>query len=258
MDRIDLLAELARQSAALAARQIRLLAELAEADGSPDEWASLEVAAVLRIAPATAASRVHLASILARQLPATLAALSCGEVSERNALQVASAVAALPDSVLRAVEQRVLPRAAEQTPGQFAATLRRAVLALDASGAEERHHTALADRRVIIRADDHGMAQLWALLPADGAATLKTAIDAVAAETRHGHHDARTADQLRADSLVAMGEAILADPALRRQHGSAPAVQLTVSASTLLGRDDPAELSGYGPISARQARRIPR
>jgi uncharacterized protein DUF222/HNH endonuclease len=257
MDRIDLLADLSRQAAAVAARQIALLAEIAREDDSPDEWASLEVSAVLHIAPATAANRMHIATTLAGPLARTLGALSRGEITERHALILAAAVIGLTEPVARAVEERTLANAADQTPGRFAATVRRAVLRLDPGGEEVKHLAALGERRVVIRPDDRGMAELWALLPAEGAATLKTAMDAVADELREGHPDERTADQLRADALVTLADAVLGDPALLRHRGRAPTVQVTVSASTLLGGDDqPGELAGYGPISARQARRI--
>jgi hypothetical protein len=257
VDRIDLLADLSRQAAAVAAKQIALLAEIAREDDSPEEWASLEVGAVLRIAPATAVNRMHVATVLAGPLARTLGVLSRGEITERHALILATSVAGLTEPVARAVEDRTLDHAGEQPPGRFAATVRRAVLRLDPGGEKAKHLAALEERRVVIRPNDGGMAELWALLPAEGAATLRTAMDAVADDLREGHPDARTADQLRADALVTLADAVLGDPALLRHRGRAPAVQLTVSASTLLGGDDqPGELAGYGPISARQARRI--
>src|SRR5437773_1850820 len=154
MDRIDLLAELSRQAAAVAAKQIALLAEIAREDDSPEEWASLEVGAVLRLAPATAANRMHVATVLAGPLARTLGALSRGEITERHALILATSVAGLPEPVARAVEERTLGHAADQTPGRFAATVRRAVLRLDPAGEEVKHLAAVEERRVVIRPDD--------------------------------------------------------------------------------------------------------
>ncbi len=118
--------------------------------------------------------------------------------------------------------------------------------------------TRCKQRRVVLTPDLHGMAQLWAYLPADGAATVLTAIDAIAAETIFGNGgDSRSADQRRADALVTLADTALADPHLTKRHGARPAVQLTVAATTLLGLDEqPAELAGYGPIPAAMARRI--
>ncbi len=87
----------------------------------------------------------------------------------------------LDPDIARAVEERVLDRGAEQTVSQFRASV-------DAGGAaagsarvrQERHADAVEQRRVVLTPDLHGMAQLWAYLPADGAATVMTAIDAIA------------------------------------------------------------------------------
>jgi len=50
---------------------------------------------------------------------------------------------------------------------------------------------------------------------------------------------------------------VLSDPALPEHHGHRPAVQVTVALSTMLGCDEsPADLDGYGPITAQTARRI--
>jgi hypothetical protein len=102
------------------------------------------------------------------------------------------------------------------------------------------------------------MAELWAYLPAADAAAVKAALDARAYETIHGAGgDSRTADQRRADALVELASAALADPHLAKAHGQRPGVQVTVAASTLMGLDDqPGELDGYGPITAAMARRI--
>lgn len=70
-------------------------------------------------------------------------------------------------------------------------------------------------------------------------------------------HRAVPADQRRADALVDVFARVIADPNLPEQHGARPSIQVTVAASTLLGADNqPGELTGYGPITANQARRI--
>ncbi len=152
----------------------------------------------------------------------------------------------------------MLDKSSEQTVSQFRASVTRAVLALDPAGEQERHADAVEQRRVVLTPDLHGMAQLWAYLPADGAATVLTAIDAIASETIFGNGgDSRSADQRRADALVTLADSALADPHLTKRHGARPAVQLTVAATTLLGLDEqPGELAGYGPIPAAMARRI--
>jgi hypothetical protein len=102
------------------------------------------------------------------------------------------------------------------------------------------------------------MSELWALLPAEGAAALKTAIDALAARVQPD--DPRSADQRRADALVQLGIEGLAGEScgeLPSRQRIRPAVQVTVALSTLLELDEqPGELDGHGPIPAALARRI--
>ena len=87
---------------------------------------------------------------------------------------------------------------------------------------------------------------------------MMAALDAVAYETIHGQGgDGRTADQRRADALVDLCCGVLADPYLVKAHGQRPSIQVTIAASTLMGLDaQPAELDGYGAITAAMARRI--
>jgi hypothetical protein len=256
--RIDLLHTLAKQAAWVEARQLELLAVIDAADRSPDRWATEEIAAVLRIAPSTATVRVGLARLLAGPLLATRQALFEGEITARHASVLAEVARRLDESTATAVQDRVLKRGADDTVAEFARRVRRAVLILDPSGHEQRHCAAVDQRRVVITPDDDGMAQLWALLPAVGAATVGAALNALAAEGRKGRDgETRTVDQRRADALVTMADAVLADPKRGRHQGQAPAIQVTVAASTLIGQDDqPGELAGYGPISASTARRL--
>src|SRR5216684_9415396 len=105
----------------------------------------------------------------------------------------------------------------------------------------------MAERRVVIGPDGNGMSELWALLPAEGAATLKTAIDALA--QRVAADDPRTADQRRADALVQLGVDTLAGETcgeLPSRQRFRPSVQVTAALSTLLELDEqPGELDGH-------------
>ena len=110
------------------------------------------------------------------------------------------------------------------------------------------------------------MAELWALLPAEGAATVKAALDAAAYQPIHRRGgDPRTGDQRRADALTDLAAAALTPtgrpggrrggpggrrgrpggrrggpggPSTARGHGQRPAVHVTVAASTLMHLDD--------------------
>ena len=108
--RIDLLQVLTKQAAWIEARQLELLAVIDAADPSPDRWATEEIAAVLRIAPATATVRVAQAQLLAGPLLVTRQALLGGQITARHASVLAEAVRHLDDATATAVQDRVLGR----------------------------------------------------------------------------------------------------------------------------------------------------
>ena len=257
--RIDALIAVERHIAMLQARSAELLAAIEAGDSTADGWARESVAAALRLPPASMKTRMSIASDLARRLPATLELLRSGQISQRHAFDLADATRALPMDSVAVVEARVLERAPEQTAAQFRASVKRAVLRVSNPAVEAAaHKAAVAERRVVLTPVADGMAELWALLPAPDAAQVMAALNARAQETIHAAGgDDRTADQRRADALVELADTALADPALTRSHGQRPAIQVTIAASTLMGLDDqPAELDGYGPITAVMARRI--
>jgi hypothetical protein len=257
---IDLLVALERQVAWLHAAQQRVLTAI---DGTmPDrngaglvDFTQEQVGAALRLSPGIAADRLAVARTLVDRLPATVAMLERGEISYLHAKRLAEAIIGFDDKTAAAIEDRLLRRASDQTLSQFTATLRRVVLSADARRAEQRHEDAVTERRVVFTPQPDGMAELWALLPAEGAVLIGTVLDSLAGTK--APREPRTADQRRADALVDVFARVLGDPNLPEQHGHRPAVQVTVAASTLLGCDDyPAELAGYGPITADIARRL--
>jgi Domain of unknown function (DUF222)/HNH endonuclease len=147
----------------------------------------------------------------------------------------------------------VLTRAPEQSLSQFGASLRRAVIAADPRRAEQRHGDAIEQRRVVFTPQDDGITELWALLPAEGAALIEAVLHSLAS----GQTDERCADQRRADALIDVFTRVLSDPSLPEQHGQRPAIQVTVGIGTLLGcNNQPAHLDGYGPITAALARHL--
>jgi hypothetical protein len=239
------------------AGQLAAIAELARrrpaepgqpSDGSGvSEFAVDEVAAALRLSRPAAGARLHVAVEVARRLPATGAALRRGEVDFAKARAVVEAVMPLDDATAAAVEARVLPRAGGQTVGQLRASLARAVLAADPAAAEVRHAGAVTDRRVALTPLTDGMAELWALLPADAATAIYSALDT---EARRGPADDRGMDARRADALTHLitGTATATGTvAGGRRPGTGPLVHVTVAASTLLGLDnEPGDLAGYG------------
>ncbi|WP_327635001.1 HNH endonuclease [Kribbella sp. NBC_00482] len=98
---------------------------------------------------------------------------------------------------------------------------------------------------------------------ADAGACANASAAADAGADAGAEKDVRTAEQRRADAAADLFEHILRNGLdwlgrrLPDQHRRRPHIEVVVPASTLLGLDDdPAELTGYGPIPADMARRI--
>ena len=135
-----------------------------DADGRPDQVtpaAGSTVGLELVMSHPAAMAWAGLGVTLRWRLPATLAALSAGIIDLYRARLIAEATGPLDDDLARAVESKVLPRAGAQTSGQLRVALRRAVIAADPEGAEQRRKDAERHAKVSLYPD-----------PADGTATL--------------------------------------------------------------------------------------
>ncbi|MFL6161217.1 MAG: DUF222 domain-containing protein [Jatrophihabitantaceae bacterium] len=259
-ERVDLLVVLEEQKRWFEAAQLRVLAVMQERDTSRLGLAQDSVSLALQVPLRTAQGKLAQARTLVRELPQTLAAVAGGAISGEHARVLAEALWRLPaDPVLApALEKAVLPALLDGrcvTVPQLRQRARRAALALDPVTAEERHRRALADRTLGYVPGEDGMASLPVVLAAPEAQLIYTRLTAAA--TLLPATDPRTMDQKRADLLVdAVLSGLPADalPVLRGRH---PSINVTVSADTLLNLDDqPAHLTGYGPITAETARRL--
>ena len=241
IDALDAAEKLARWATAA---QLAVIREMVDRRGDP-QFVEDEIAAELRLSRVAAATRLGLAVDLGR-LPMVAAGLAEGRLDLPKAKAIAEAVAVLDPQAGADVAVEAVEQAGRRTVGELRAWLRRTVLTADPAAAEARHAQALAERRVALTPVGDGMAELWALLPADDAARAYATVDACA-RAAGGPADSRTADQRRADALVDL---------LTGQTCTAPAstVQVTVPLSTLLGGDQPGELAGIGPIPAPMAR----
>ena len=260
-ERIELLVALEGQRRWFEAAQAPVLAVLAEQDDSELGLVQEEVSLALQVPLRTAQARLAQATTLVTELPRTLAAVADGSISAAHAAVLAEALWRLPadhPGLPAALEAAVLPpvlAAGCLTVPQLKRRVRRAVLALDPSTAEQRHLRALTERRVEYHPGEDGMATLTALLPAPEAQSIYTRLTAAAGLLPA--QDARTLDQQRADLLIDAMLSALPLHALPTVQGRRPAIQVTVSADTLLGlNNQPAHLTGYGPITADTARRL--
>ena len=149
--RVDLVRAWGRVLAMIEGRMQVALASLVDATdalGVAGEQARHEVAAALKLAPATASIRTRVAADLRDRLPDTLRALEAGDISYRQAAAIVDAVRELTDDIATKVEAEVLSGAFRQTLGQTHRSLKRALLLIDPDGAAARRQAALARRSV--------------------------------------------------------------------------------------------------------------
>ncbi|MCK9794489.1 HNH endonuclease [Isoptericola sp. 4D.3] len=217
---LEVLAAWERVAAWAQAGSARVLAEMLERTrgSSRHEFVADAVASRLGRTRQEAAQLVTVAHGTAR-LPEVVNALASGVVDRRKAEALIDA-GRLPDERRREVVASVLPDAEHLTAPQLRSRMRRAEIAIDPDGAQERHEASRAERYVRLEPADDAMAYLTAYLPADAAARAFAAVDD-------------------------LGQA------------SRGVVRVSVAASTLLGSDDlPAILAGHGPIPAAMARAL--
>ena len=219
-----------------------------------------EVAARLGTTRAAGEARVARAAALER-VPVVWDALDAGAVDARKADVLCDELLALPSLVRARVADDVVPRAAGLTVPQLRARIRRAGIAHDPEAAARAHARERAARYVSVDPVADGMAWLHAYLPAPDAIAVHTALTAMADAC--APDDPRPVDARRADALVDVVTRWLDAGTtpdgreLPRRQRRRPHLQVTVAASTLAGEDDaPAELAGYGPITAEAARAI--
>jgi hypothetical protein len=252
---VDLLELLQQQQNWLAAATARALAAIEATDRSGQNLSQELVSLALRIPLITAQNKLKTAHSLVHDLPVTIKLLEQGRISARHAEAATQMSWRLPPEHLPAFEARIAQRAPDQTLPRFRQALRRAAIALDPATAEQRHQRAAADRRVVFQPVEDGMAELQVLLPAPQAQSMFSRLTAAARLLPS--EDPRSMDQKRADLLVDAVLSGLPIDALPTSSGLRPCIQITVSADTLLGLDDaPAELAGYGTITADTARRL--
>jgi Domain of unknown function (DUF222) len=190
-----------------------------------------------------------------QRLPDTLAALEAGRLDYLKARAIVEAVGGLDDEDAARVQTRVLARAEQQNLPALRRSLGRAVASVNPTLVQERFEQGLAERGVWATYREDGIGELSATAAADGITAVMKVLTALAGNTTPA--DERTIDQRRADTLIALGTATLADPRLPRHRRRRARVNVTVGLGTLLGDNDlPAELDGAGPIPASLARRI--
>ena len=286
------LSELDAHEAMLFARTQQALADFyAFVESEPERrgmgaaaFVALELSMELGIAQVTATRRLERALHFTRDLPDTLVMLGDGQLSVAQGLILHEETLGLPTETCRAVEQQVLVGGATRsTPGELRAAVRKALIALDEKNVDERREARRRERRAFVSPRPDGDGFLGVTGPAEATSRFFAELTTLCHLT-FGSDDVRTLDQQRSDLALSLtGFALAArsghGPSLRHHLGlrveaeggcslahlnHLTAAQLAkvhtvvlVPVETALGlSSNPAELVGYGPITAEHAREL--
>lgn len=289
-ERIDYLAALERQSSWLQAAMQRAIVAVAgdEPSRADDLWGGVDeaeredVATALRLSGSTAQSRIDIARTLVNHLPNTCSALSSGEISPSHATVIARETASairdgLSPLAIHIIEEKALSHAEFHTPSQVANKVRSTLAKFAPEDFENAVTSARDTRRVSCYRESDGMSTIVAILPAEDAQLVMSAIESfVLLESdennsttsraggiaRDGEsvspHDGRSMDMKRADALTSIAAWVLAEKTSDvRQHRRPITINVTVDLPTLMGlAENPGQLAGYGAIPASLARTL--
>ena len=207
-----------------------------------------QVALARRVSPHQGSRHVGLALALVHEMPATMAALRAGQVSEWRATIVARETACLTRADRRVADAELAGRLATLGDRQTEAAARTVAYRLDPHAFTARSAGAVRDRRVTLRPAPDTMSRLAGFLPVAQGVAAHTAL-------------ARHADGLKAGGDPRSRGQIMADTLVERLTGQATAtatpveVELVMTDRALLaGGDEPAQLVGLGPLPAPAAR----
>ncbi|SHT82316.1 HNH endonuclease [Mycobacteroides abscessus subsp. abscessus] len=259
---VDRIAELERVKAAAAAEQAhaavlldRARREEEAANGVPRRRQGAGVATEIALArqdsPARGSRHLGFAKALVNEMPHTLAALECGALSEWRATILVRETAYLAVEDRQKIDVEMCAETSRLRglgDTRLAAEAKRLAYQLDAQAVVRRARRAESERRVSLRPAPDTMTYLTALLPVKQGVAVYAALK-------------RTADASM-DPVRGQGQ-IMADTLVERVTGVSAAaavpvgVNITVSDEALLGGgDEPATITGHGPVPAAVARRL--
>jgi hypothetical protein len=205
-----------------------------------------------RLSPVVAARRLNTARAWWFELPDTYTQLTAGELSERVAETVVTETRHLDPETRRQVDEQLLT--AEITKLGFKAAtacVRKTAYEADRQAYVQRGRTERKHRRVGMRPAPDTMAILTGYLPVEQGIACYTALQQHA-DTAVATGDARTRDQIMADTLVERitGQTTAADINIE--------LQLMMPLDALINPDKPsaAVIPGYGPLPGELAQEI--
>lgn len=212
------------------------------------EFVSDEISVLLACTRMSAAHRLETAMRAAAH-ESLMAAWRQGTIDTRKVSVIGDGLLDVDPAFVNTLAGEAARYATSRTATQTRVWLARRVIAADPGMAEVRRARANEGRRVTLQPTADGMAELCALLPGLQA---RQAFDTINALAQAGvKHDARTADQRRADALMDLLTGRAEPPQVK--------IQVVVPADTLAGdADQPGWVQGLGPITASEARDLAR
>jgi len=188
--RVDYLSAVERQTGWLQALIQRAIvavagAEPSEADGiyeGVDDAEREDISAALRMSGNSAQYKIDIARSLINTLPNTCSALATGEISPAHANVIARETAAairegLPTAAIERIEESAIAHAEFHTPAQVGNKVRTMLAQIAPKEFEEIVVRARETRKVSMYRESDGMATVVAILPAEDAQTVMSAIE---------------------------------------------------------------------------------
>ncbi len=289
LDGFETLIDIQRAQARLAALEASALVAVAGAardvlevrvphiDGRPDRTLHIEdavaeeVAAAMRIAPRTARTKIDAARQLVGPLAPMHAELLAGRITSGHAAAIAREAGRLPRAIdgedddayaehCRQLLDRVLPFALTHTPGETARRARGVIARIDPDGTERRRKQATVHEDVTVWDEVDGQSVLSARMSTPDAYVLLAAINALAQDDRFVAPNTCTAAQRRVEALKALvltHATSESDDEVIASARTTAHIGVVVPLETMLGlSDEPALLTGSGPINASAAREV--
>lgn len=259
--RLDKIAKLERQIAALHAQQLELTTSFVQdrirfdedhgylSDSAQYRGMVAEVAIAKRVSVITAGAFMDDAYQLTAH-PATMRALKTGRLGLPAARSIVHETVVLDDAEAKALADAVIAQeAVDVLPGKVRPLAERRLAEIDPDAASRRRVREAAHKHVKLNDAGSGMAWLNAYLPAEHAVAAYNSVHEHARGV-YAAGDPRTVSHIMCDTLV------------ERLTGAAtdtlPAhVNVTMTDATLLGlSDQPAHLQGIGSLPADAARKL--
>jgi hypothetical protein len=202
--RVDYLSAVERQSGWLQAMIQRAIVAVAgsepsESDGmyeGVDGAEREDVSAALRMSGNSAQYKIDIARSLVNTLPNTCSALATGEISPAHANVIARETAAairdgLPSEAIAQIEESAIAHAEFHTPAQVGNKVRTMLAQVAPKEFEEVVVRARDTRKVSLYRESDGMSTIVAILPAEDAQTVMSAIENFVVRANRRDEEAR-------------------------------------------------------------------